>query len=223
MLTAASPVTQGLHAPLFERLIAELDPERRQVVFDCGAARAGTLALFSAFRCRLDVFHLAELLPWLDKEDDLVQRRQLLAERLDGRDPEPAQLVLCWNLLNYLQTSEFESLAALLAPRLAPGARLHALIEYSSPTMPASPGHWVPDASGRLHADQPDIEEVRSPRYSPKALERLMPQFRPERSMLLGNGLQEHIFVLRTNLVRASSTGSIRGFKHLCAEMNRSA
>ncbi|MGY6553283.1 MAG: hypothetical protein ACXIUM_02055 [Wenzhouxiangella sp.] len=199
MLPAVSSMAQGLHAPLFERLITELSSGRRHVILDCGAARSGTLALLSAFRCRLDVVHLAELLPRLRQADDPDHRQQLLAARLAGPDSEPGHLVLCWNLLNYLQPAEIEVLAAVLASRLVPGARLHALIEYSSPTMPASPGHWVPDAAGRLHADQPDIEETRSPRYSPKALERLMPQFRPERSMLLGNGLQEHLFLLRSD------------------------
>ena len=198
MLSAVSSIGQGLHAPLFERLISGLDTERRQVVLDCGAARSGTVALFSAFRCRLDVFHLAELLPQLHKEEDPAHRQHLLADRLHNPRPEPGQLALCWNLLNYLQATEIETLADLLASRLAPGAFLHLLIEYSSPHMPASPGHWVPDARGRLHADQPETEEVRSPRYSLRALERLMPQFRPERSMLLGNGLQEHLFRLRS-------------------------
>lgn len=199
MLPAVWSMGQGLHAPLFERLIKELDAGRRQVVLDCGAARSGTLALFSAFRCRLDVLHLAELLPRLHHADDPGHRRQLLADRLYGPNPEPGQLVLCWNLLDYLQPAEIEVLAAVLASRLAPGAQLHALIEYSSPTMPATPGHWVPDVGGRLHADQPDTEETRSPRYSPRTLERLLPQFRLERSMLLGNGLQEHLFLLRSD------------------------
>lgn len=200
MLSAASSQGRGLHAPLFEQVIRGLDVDRRQVILDCGAARSGTIALLSTFRCRLDVLDLAAALPRLQSATDADERRDVLADCLDGPQQEPVQLVLCWNLLNYLQPSDIETLAALLAARLAAGARLHALMEYSSPLMPARPGHWVPDASGRLYADQPETEETPAPRYSPKALERLMPQFRPERSILLGNGLQEHLFQLRSRV-----------------------
>lgn len=205
MLSAVSLPGRGLHAPLFEQVIQGLDLDRRQVILDCGAARSGTIALLSAFRCRLDVLDLAETLPSLKSADDPGERRNLLADRLTCPHQEPVQLVLCWNLLNYLQPSDIETLADLLAARLATGGRLHALIEYSSPLMPASPGHWVPDESGRLYADQAETEETPAPRYSPKALERLMPQFRPERSVLLGNGLREHLFQLRCRVNGSAS------------------
>ncbi len=198
MLTAAeSPVRRGLHAPLFEQLVRGLDEDRRHVVLDCGAVLAGTIALLSRFRCRLDILDLAAALPALQAAAEPEERRACLAGRLSRAEREPAHLVLCWNLLNYLQPGDISALVELLAPRLAAGARLHALIEYSSPVMPATPGHWVPDETGRLFADQADVEQIPAPRYSPKALERLMPQLRPERSMLLGNGLQEHLFRLR--------------------------
>lgn len=198
MLPAAASPGRGLHAPLFEQILRDLDGDRRHVILDFGAARSATIALFSTFRCRLDILDLPVMLPWLGTVPEPADRRRLLAERLQCAEPEPGHLVLCWNLLNYLQPADIEALAVLLAGRLATGARLHALIEYSSPIMPASPGHWVPDPSARLHADQPELDEIPAPRYSPKALERLMPQFRLERSMLLGNGLQEHLFQLRS-------------------------
>lgn len=197
MLQAAARVSQGLQAPLFEQLIRGLDEEQRHVIFDCGAARGGTIDLLSSLRCRLEVLDLAEVLPRLDGLEEPELRRELMAARLAQLDQEPGKLVLCWNLLDYLQPDDIAVLAKLLALRLSAGARLHALFEYSSPTMPALPGHWVPDASARLHADQPTVDEIPAPRYSPKTLERLMPQFRSERSVLLGNGLREHLFQLR--------------------------
>lgn len=196
MLAAASPVGRGLHAPLFEQLVHGLEEDRRHVVLDCGAARAGTINLLSRYRCRLDVLDLALVLPELNAQADQQARRAALAGRLPNAQTEPAELVFCWNLLNYLQPGDISALIERLLPLLAPAARLHALIEYSSPLMPASPGHWVPDHNGRLFADQEDVEQIPAPRYSPRALERMMPQLKPERSILLGNGLQEHLFRL---------------------------
>ncbi len=196
MPAAASSAGQGLHVPLFEKLVQCLDEDRRHVVLDCGAARAGTVGLLSQFRCRLDILDLAVALPALRSQDDPEARRARLAEQLPQSEREPAELVFCWNLLNYLEPEDITSLIELLLPHLAPGARLHALIEYSSPLMPASPGHWGPNETTRLFADQDEVEQIPSPRYSPRALERMMPQLKSERSMLLGNGLREHIFRL---------------------------
>ncbi len=199
MLAAASPVGRGLHAPLFEQLVEGLEEDRRHVVLDCGAARAGTIHLLSRYRCRLDVLDLAVMLPELNAaQADPQARRAVLTRQLPTAQDEPAELVFCWNLLNYLQPGDITTLIEGLLPLLAPAARLHALIEYSSPLMPAGPGHWVPDQTGRLFADQEDVEQIPAPRYSPKALERMMPQLKPERSMLLGNGLREHLFRLRS-------------------------
>lgn len=194
MPAAASAVGRGLQAPLFEQLVQGLTEDRRHVVLDCGAARAGTISLLSRYRCRLDILDLAEALPELNAQADPQARTATLARRLPEVQDEPAELVFCWNLLNYLQPGDISALIERLLPLLAPAARLHALIEYSSPLMPASPGHWVPDQNGRLFADQGDVEQIPAPRYSPKALERMMPQLKPERSMLLGNGLQERLF-----------------------------
>ncbi len=184
----------GLGAPLFEQAVAALDPERRVVVLDLGIIRAGTVDLFSAYRCRLDIINLPDILPALAECDEPEQRHARLGELFDSRASEPLDLVLCWNLLNYLQRDDIHALIELLVPRLKPATRLHALIEYASPLMPATPGHWIPDADARLHASQVDEEQIESPRYKPKELERIMPQLAPERTVLLGNGLQEYLF-----------------------------
>lgn len=197
MLSPDSPSVRGLRAPLFEHMIQSLAGDCRHVVLDCGAARSGTISLLSEFRCRLLVLDLAAVLPSLEPLEDPAERRDFLAAHIESQDHEPGQLVFCWNLFNYLKPEDIRVLTDLLASRLAPDARLHALLEYSSPLMPATPGHWVPDDAGRLHSDQPEIEQIAAPRYSLRTLERLMPQFRPERSMLLANGLQEHLFRLR--------------------------
>ncbi len=192
---ASSPVGRGLQAPLFEQLIQTLDPKRRLVVLDCGAARSGMINLLSAFRCRLVVLDLIAALPLPEELATPQQRHAVWDGYFAASDDEPGHLALSWNLFNYLKPDDIAALSALLALRLVPGARLHALIEYASPLMPARPGHWVPGESARLYADQPEIEQIPAPRYSLKLLGRLMPHFRPERSVLLSNGLQEHVFV----------------------------
>ncbi len=187
----------GLGAPLFEQAIREIDPERRLVVLELGTIRSGTVALFTPYRCRLDVADLQTCLPLLADAGEAEDRRDHLAACLQWPDEEPIDLVLCWNLLNYLQRDDISMIAELLEPRLTSQSRIHALMEYASPLMPATPGCWIPDADCRLHASQVDEEQIDAPRYKPKELERLMPQLAPERTVLLGNGFQEYLFRLR--------------------------
>ncbi|MFP4334583.1 MAG: hypothetical protein ACLFQC_03810 [Wenzhouxiangella sp.] len=186
--------TPGLAAPLFAQAIGALDPEKRTVVLDLGNIQAGTVDLLSTCRCRLDIANLPDFLPLLAACEESAQRHAALADMLAVHQPEPVDLILCWNLLNYLQRDDIRHLIELLGPRLQPATRLHALMEYASPLMPATPGAWIPDAGARLHASQVDADQVDAPRYRPKELERLMPRLKPERSVLLGNGLQEHLF-----------------------------
>ena len=192
------PHVPGLAAPLFAQVISALDPEQRITVLDLGNIRSGTVALFSAYRCRLDIANLPDVLPLPTIEDNPEVRSQALAGVFELHDSEPLDLILCWNLLNYLGRDDIGHLVALLEPRMKPATRLHALMEYASPLMPATPGAWVPDGNARLHASQVDEEQIDAPRYRPKELERLMPQLMPDRTVLLGNGLQEFLFKPRS-------------------------
>lgn len=190
----SEPHQSGLRAPLFEQAVRELDEHQRLIVLELGTARSGTIALFTRYRCRLDVADLPSSLSVLAKMADPEERCDLLNQKLTWLDPEPLDLVLCWNLLNYLGRDDIRTLAELLSPRMKPQTRLHALMEYASPLMPATPGFWIPDAQCRLHASQVDEHQIDAPRYKPKELERMMPQLSPERTVLLGNGFQEYLF-----------------------------
>jgi hypothetical protein len=195
----------GLAAPLFAQVIGDLDVEKRLTVLDLGNVRAGTVALFSEFRCRLDIANLPDALPLPRDLEDPEVRHRALASVFTVHESEALDLILCWNLLNYLERDDISYLISLLAPRFKPSTRVHALMEYASPLMPATPGAWVPDENARLHASQVDEEQVDSPRYKPKELERLMPQVKPERTVLLGNGLQEFLFIPRPASAAESS------------------
>lgn len=198
----ARPLEQGgpepIRAPLFAMAVEAFDDDRRHVVLDLGRARAGTVDLFGRFRSRLDVVdlpgHLSEL-PDIDQEGG----HQAVERWLDGLMPptrgERVDLVLCWNLLNYLPGAVIEALGQRLAARAAPRARLHALIEYQATRMPPVPASFAP-AGLELLADPVAgaAAEIAAPRYSPKELEKRLPGFASEKTMLLGNGMQEYLY-----------------------------
>lgn len=188
------PQRLELRAPLLESSVKAFADDQRHVILDLGVVRSGTVAVFGGRRSRLDVAGLevgrGQGLESMQADDF----RRLVRSALMPVDHEPLDLVLCWNLFNYLSTDQIGIVVNELAPRCRPGTRLHALIEYSARTMPATPPSFSPAGPGLLVAEVAAGPQVATPRYSARDLESCMPGFEHERTMLLGNGMQEYLF-----------------------------
>jgi hypothetical protein len=188
------PEPAALNAPLFRSLIERMQDDTRRVVLDLGPARPQTVAMLAGCRCRLEIADLADGLDGLNAITDPGELRSACAERLPPPRAETTQVVLCWDLLNYLERPALKALMDEISHRLAPGALVHALIVYSTPRMPARPARIAPDAGHRLHIAPLGAGEKNAPRYSPDELSRLMTGYVVERAMLLKNGMQEFLF-----------------------------
>ncbi|MEO8223460.1 MAG: methyltransferase domain-containing protein [Gammaproteobacteria bacterium] len=189
---AAEPAP--VSAPLFRRLVESLSEERRAVVLDLGAVRPETVALLTPFRCRLEIADLADGLAALDEETDYNVLRDRAEDLLPPARREPTDIILCWDLLNYLQRPALAALAERLAARLRPGGHLHALIVYSGTSMPARPSQFAPLADGRLIETVTTAARRNAPRYTPDDLGKCLRGLRSESAMLLKNGMQEFLF-----------------------------
>ncbi len=185
---------ESLRAPLFRALVEQLDPERRLIVLDLGAAHTQTVALFGQFRCRLDIADLADDLHRLNNEPEPELLPETAEALLPRRHDEPVDLVLCWDLLNYLEKPALKALMARIAQRVRAGALVHSLIAYSEPKMPLHPGQFIPVDGLDLVNIAPDGELRDAPRYTPDDLKRCLSGFYIERAMLLSNGMQEFLF-----------------------------
>lgn len=186
-----------LKVPLFHSLIERMDPERRYVVLDLGAAQNELLELLAGYRCRIDIAHLADgAIEALNTEPEHDQLEALAESSLPRRHAEAADLILCWDLLNYLEKPAMSALMACIAQRANPGALAHALIAYSARTMPASPARYVPVDDMHLVNRAPPGPERNAPRYSPEDLKLALYDYKTERAVLLANGMQEFLFKL---------------------------
>jgi hypothetical protein len=191
-LPAAEPVP--VNAPLFRRLVESLSVERRSVVLDLGPVRSETVALLTPYRCRLDIADLAEGLEALNQEPDPALMRERVEALLPPPRQEPVDILLCWDLLNYLQRPAIIALMTSLSGRMRPGAFAHLLIVYSGTSMPARPSRFAPLPDGRL-VETPTTDARRNaPRYSPEDLGKCLRGLRSESATLLRNGMQEFLF-----------------------------
>lgn len=189
-----TPDVAALNAPLFAGLMERMKDDTRRVVLDLGPARPETVAMFDGCRCRLEVVDLAEDLAALRAADGPEQVDAVLRTLLPPPRAETIDVVLCWDLLNYLERPALTALMNAVRGRLGPGSLVHAFIVYSAPQMSARPARIVPGEDRRLRFFPQAAAEIKAPRYTPDDLARCMPGFTVERAMLLKNGMQEFLF-----------------------------
>lgn len=193
-----------LRVPLFNTLAQRLQRGGRWVIFDLGPARPGTVAFCNRFRCRLEIADLARDLDSLNSLTDPGEFSRRAEAMLPRRGGEPADIVLCWDLLNYLGRPGLAALMDRVADRARPGTLVHALMVYSTARMPARPGAYQPvfdpdgdpDRETRLVRAPGMADELDAPRYTPDDLRRCMPAYRLDRGTMLSNGLQELLYRL---------------------------
>jgi hypothetical protein len=186
----------AFNAPLFHSIIERLDDAGRIVVLDLGAARTETIAVFSRYRCRLDIGDIADGLEALNGEADARAMRSKVEALLPPRRREPTDLVLCWDLLNYVTRPALAMLMDCIAARGRRGMLVHCLMFYSAPQMPARPSCWVPVDETHILNVAPTTAQRKAPRYTPEDLGLCMPRYTAERARLLRNGMQEYLFRL---------------------------
>jgi len=182
---------QRLSVPLLSALIDEKGP-RRRVWVDLGRAQGGLAAHLSGQPNRLLVADLPRAR--LDGNPQWFLPDRVLPGNFWR---ESADRFLCWDLLNYMDPDELNALSSCIANHASGDCRMHALIHYSGTTMSAQPGRFVLDDNLELTLGASDAANRTSPRYSPKALEKSMPDLQVERTLLLNNGMQEFMFSVR--------------------------
>jgi hypothetical protein len=186
----------ALSAPLFHSLMQRLGTGGRWIIYDLGAARSATIKAFARFRCRLEIVDLAEGLDSLNGETDPRRMRQRAETLLPARGAEPVDIVLCWDLINYLNQPALNALMECIALRCKRGALAHGLVYYSTKAMPDRPAVFVPIDDQRIATRVVAGRERPAPRYTPEDLSRCMPRYSVERGRLLRNGMQEFLFKL---------------------------
>jgi hypothetical protein len=191
----------AVRAPLFQDLVTRLDDARRHVVLDLGPATTEMLALLSRARCRVEIADFAHF-GGIDMLNNAEPGPALVAaaESWIREQPEddPIDLILCWDLPNYLSLDALSALMTAIGRRARPDAIAHALIFYADREMRDRPGRFIPTAGGELKDYEKPGTAIAAPRYSPDDLRNNMGPFEIDRGRLLRNGMQEYQFRIAT-------------------------
>lgn len=187
----------SMNSPLLFGALQALDPESRVEILELSPANTQFLDYFSQFHCKLYLPGCRDQLLTLRHDDSGTE--QPLSSAFKRSIPWPEDetctldLVLLWDLPNYLDKRVLSALISYLAPQVSKKTVLHTYI-HTRQTMPARPGDYRLTPENNVQVDMPATWNGASPMYYQELLNKVFAPFRVDRGMLLANGLQEYIF-----------------------------
>lgn len=187
-------------SPALAEAFGDLEPESPLHVLDLGPAVGENLTFLSQrYRCRLQVGDLfrsaiASGQPFTDPDADA---RRLFAQLLPaGEEGAPSErridLVLAWDLLDYLRRDQVVALSERLAAMCRPGGRIYALVHIGK-EVPREPRSYVLRDGGELLYRGPTEPSRPATRYRPAEVDAMTPGFIVDRTYLLRHGVQEYL------------------------------
>ena len=191
------PGPVGCKSLALRALFEVLDPERKYSILDLGPASGANVEFLSRYasRIRVECLHetlVAQHLFEQRTEEPLEPTAFETIVPFDGA--ESFDVILAWDLWNYLRPEEVRALMRHLERLSHAGSFLFAM-SSTLKEMPASPMAFrILDTETLLYiVVSPETRAC--PRYVPRDLALLMPAFRTHSSFLLRNGMQEYLLV----------------------------
>lgn len=192
MLRRSERASEGREhrSPGLSLITAHLCNERKQHVLDLGSAATPTIEYLCELQCKLYVEQFASLLEQLDMAGEDASA---IINQLPSYAPGlHFDVVLAWDLLNYLNPPTLAALIARLSPFCKQGTLLFALISTGK-QIPKVPVRFKIAGKDRLRYDF-SLDRLRDgPQYSTPALLKMLPDFSLVRSYLLQNNMQEYV------------------------------
>ena len=189
-----------MNSPLLFGTLQKLEPDAHVELLDLAPANASLLDYFSTYYCRL---HLpgcrVELLTLRAVTDDDQPPLSAVLPGLLPMPPgerQPLDMVLLWDLPNYLDKPVLAALIAYLLPYCARHTVLHTYI-HTRQTMPDAPGEYRLTAEQKVKVEMSTTWNTSSPAYYLELINKVFAPFSVDRGMLLANGLQEYILRLK--------------------------
>jgi hypothetical protein len=192
---SAEPALEIHRSLALAAVFAELPEESRLSVLDLGPALGANLEFLSArYRCRLQIADLWRSAGTHRLADPEADPAALFRELLPLAGGAEVDLVLAWDLFNYLRREQIRALAEHLAPACRPGGRLFAMV-LTGREIPRRPRTYeLRDGGDLVYRDAGDAVRP-GPRYRPAEIDSSTPGFAVDRSYLLRHGIQEYLFV----------------------------
>ncbi len=188
-----------LNTMVFADLVAKPPPDRELRVLDLGGVCQTTIDFFSAYQCHILATGLCDdfqVNKGLDKHS-LQQLQKLIQQDIKRQHDRHYDLILCWDLFNYLDNKQLPMLVECLLPVLDGICRCHAFI-YTTANRPVQPGSFQILSQDQMLVSSGDAEQHYNDTVTQTTLEKYLPNFKTLRTVLMRNGTQELSFMARS-------------------------
>lgn len=169
---------------------------RKVTVLDLGSTVGSNVEYLSQFGCKLfieDLYAALSSRSTLGDGDDLAGP-QFFADFLSLPEDTRFDVILAWDLFNYLHRKELAAFAEQLRRYTNSGALLFSLVSYHK-QIPAQPYRFKIKDEQTLVYDRRTGADRPSPRITPAEVTNLLKGFRVDRSFLLKHGIQEYLLI----------------------------
>lgn len=161
-------------------------------VVDLGAASVGNCRMFSRNGARVYIDTSGNSLRLKIAESNEIETIDI--DDLMARCPTPIDVLLFWDLLDYLSLDAIKKISGRFSEVMRSGGMIYALASRQR-YIPNTPTVIDMVREDRIRFLNNDATEREAPQYPPKKLEQSMPGFVLEKLYLLQNGVQEHLFL----------------------------
>jgi hypothetical protein len=183
-------------SPLLFSLLDRLDPDKRYEILDTGPASADSIDTLSNYHCKLHITDSRSELCAMntDELDSAHKLNRAFVKSLQFYKNQKASLdlILLWDLPNYLQADILSAMITYLLPHTSKDAYLHCYIHTAS-MMPENPGKYSIMEDSQVRVEYDTDNKCPCPAYYQEALHKLMYPFKVKRSILHTNGIQEYM------------------------------
>jgi hypothetical protein len=176
-------------------LMRQLEGRTGFTVLDLGPACGTNVEFWSQFQSKLYVEDLFQGLRSLATAAPEEGAPSPFPELLPFSDDIRFDVILAWDIFNYLHQALLEQLVSHLTRFCRDGTYVFALVSVL-PQMPAEPHLYRILDNERMIYDARSAQMKPCPRYQPRDIARLMSSFAVSSSFLLRHGVQEYVFVL---------------------------
>ena len=187
------------NSPLLFSMLDEADELKRTIVLDMGELNSCSLEYYNNYLCRLYVSRLIYSICLGSENEDLEPGvwEYNLRKQIDECNIEASELdiVLLWDLPNYLSLEQFSILCRLLVEYCARPVKMHSYI-YNTRHMPGKPQAWVLHADKKASYRNTSNSSTDCPGYNQTELKKAAAPFSVEHVVMLPSGVEEYLFTL---------------------------
>lgn len=181
-------------------MLADMSSLHKHNILDIGRASGYSIDFFGDYRCKLYISNSVSVIHKLDPAtlDTPHKWHRALVKSLNFYKRKKADLdvILLWDLLNYLTPDHLDGLINYLLPHSSGRVLIHAYL-YSARKMPAAPANYHILKNNTVAIDMDTSTQTDCPMYHQTMLQKYMSQLKVNRAVMLSSGIQEYLFQLK--------------------------